>query len=95
MIMNGVYWGGDINDIRNLLSSGELTNNDIRFYAGYSGWEPRQLDREMKENSWIVLDGQKRYVFGSRPTGLWKKIVLTLGEDYAPWVNYPYDPNMN
>jgi putative AlgH/UPF0301 family transcriptional regulator len=49
----------------------------------------------MKENSWIVLDGQKRYVFGSRPTGLWKKIVLTLGEDYAPWVNYPYDPNMN
>jgi hypothetical protein len=26
---------------------------------------------------------------------LWKKIVLTLGEEYAPWVNYPFDPNMN
>jgi len=95
MIIDGVYWGGDIKDIRKLIASGELTSNDIRFYAGYSGWEPKQLDREMKENSWIVLDGQKRFVFGSRPTALWKKIVLTLGEDFAPWVNYPNDPNMN
>ncbi len=95
MIIDGVYWGGDIEDIRKLIFSGEITSNDIRFYAGYSGWESKQLDREMKENSWIVLEGQKRFVFGSRPTGLWKKIVLTLGEDFAPWVNYPYDPNMN
>ncbi len=95
MIVDGVYWGGDIEEIRKFIASGEITSNDIRFYAGYSGWEPKQLDREMNENSWIVLDGQKRYVFGSRPTGLWKKIVLTLGDDFAPWVNYPYDPNMN
>jgi putative transcriptional regulator len=94
-IIKGVYWGGDLGEIRNLISSGKITEKDIRFYAGYSGWEPNQLDREMKENSWIVLDGLNQYVFGSRPAGLWKKIVLTLGDDYAPWVNYPYDPNMN
>ena len=94
-IMEGVYWGGDIDEVRKLILTGAITINDIRFYAGYSGWEPDQLDREMKENSWIVLDGQKQYVFGTRPTGLWKTIVLTLGEDYAPWVNYPFDPNMN
>jgi len=94
-IIDGVYWGGDLNEIRKLISSGKITDKDIRFYAGYSGWEPRQLDREMKEKSWIVLDGLNQYVFGSRPTNLWKKIVLTLGEEYAPWINYPYDPNMN
>ena len=94
-IIEGVYWGGDLNEIRRLIASGKITEKDIRFYAGYSGWEPKQLDREMKENSWIVLDGVNRYVFGSRPTNLWKKIVLTLGDEYAPWVNYPYDPNMN
>lgn len=94
-IIEGVYWGGDMKEIRKLISSGNLTDKDIRFYAGYSGWQPKQLDREMKENSWIVLDGQNRYVFGSRPASLWKKIVLTLGEEYAPWINYPYDPNMN
>ena len=94
-IIDGVFWGGDLSEIRKLISSGKITEKDIRFYAGYSGWEPKQLDREMKEKSWIVLDGMNRYVFGHRPTTLWKKIVLTLGEEYAPWVNYPNDPNMN
>ncbi len=94
-IIDGVFWGGDIEEIRDLIASGKLTEKDIRFYAGYSGWQPDQLDREMSEKSWIVMDGLNRYVFGSRPTGLWKKIVLTLGEEYAPWVNFPPDPNMN
>jgi len=94
-IIDGVYWGGDIDEIRKLILSGGLTSNDIRFYVGYSGWEPKQLDREMKENSWIVLEGQGRYIFGTRPAGLWKRIVLSLGIEYATWVNYPFDPNMN
>lgn len=94
-IIEGVFWGGDLSEIRKLISSGKITEKDIRFYAGYSGWEPKQLDREMNEKSWIVLDGITRYVFGSRPTTLWKKIVLTMGAEYAPWVNFPYDPNMN
>lgn len=94
-IIDGVYWGGDMDDIRELIAAGRITGKDIRFYAGYSGWEPKQLDREMHENSWIVLDGKNRYVFGPRPAGLWKNIVLTLGKEYAPWVNFPVDPNMN
>jgi putative transcriptional regulator len=94
-IIEGVYWGGDMAEIMKSISTGNLTEKDIRFYAGYSGWQPKQLDREMEEKSWIVLDGKNRYVFGLRPANLWKKIVLTLGEDYAPWINYPYDPNMN
>jgi putative transcriptional regulator len=94
-VSEGVYWGGDLKEIRELIASGKITDKDIRFYAGYSGWEPKQLDREMKEKSWIVLDGLNRYVFGQRPTHLWKKIVLTLGDEYAPWINYPNDPNMN
>jgi putative transcriptional regulator len=94
-IVDGVYWGGKVEDIKNLILSGALTNNDIRFYAGYSGWQPRQLDQEMEENSWIVLNGQKSHVFESRPASLWKKIMLSQGEDFAPWVHFPSDPNMN
>lgn len=94
-ITEGVFWGGDMNAILDLLSSGEFTANDIRFYAGYSGWQPKQLEREMTENSWIVLEGQKKHVFEKRPTNLWKRIVLALGDDFAPWVNFPQDPTMN
>lgn len=94
-IIEGVYWGGDIEDIRKLIASGRITQKDIRFYAGYSGWQSKQLNREMKENSWIVVNGLKRFVFGARPANLWKQILLSLGEEYAKWVNFPSDPNMN
>ncbi len=94
-IVEGVYWGGDLNQIMKLIASGKVAKNDIRFYTGYSGWQPNQLKREMDENSWVVLEGKKKHVFSSDPTHLWKRIVLTLGEEYVPWVNYPNDPNMN
>lgn len=94
-IIDDVYWGGDIHEIRDLISSGKMTEKDIRFFAGYSGWEPKQLNREMKENSWIVINGLKRFVFNIRPSHLWKQLVLNLGKEYAPWVNYPADPTMN
>ena len=94
-IVEGVYWGGDMDEIRQMIASGNLTANDIRFYAGYSGWQPKQLDREMKENSWLVLRGQKGHVFDPHPTTLWKKIVLKLGDEYAPWVNFPVNPGLN
>ncbi len=94
-IIEGVYWGGNIKEIRELIFTGKLTEKDIRFYAGYSGWQAKQLDREMKENSWIVVNGQKRFVFGARQSNLWKQIVMSLGNEYAPWVNFPVDPGMN
>jgi putative transcriptional regulator len=94
-IIEGVYWGGDMDEIRKLILSGKLKENDIRFYAGYSGWEPKQLERELKEKYWIVVEGKSNYVFGTRPSNLWKNIVLKLGNDYAPWVNYPADPILN
>ena len=94
-IMEGLYWGGDLTELKEMISLGVINEKQVRFYAGYSGWQPNQLMNEMKENSWIVLDGKPEYVFGTKPSTLWKKIVLTLGDSYAPWVNFPADPTMN
>lgn len=94
-IIDGVYWGGNQFELKNLMAEGIITADEVRFYAGYSGWQPKQLEREMKENSWIVLEAEKEHIFGPHPENLWKRIVLSLGEEYAPWINYPEDPTMN
>ena len=39
----GIYWGGDFTQIIELLNSGRLSNDQIQFFLGYSGWGPNQL----------------------------------------------------
>ena len=39
-IMKGLFWGGEVKIIRAMMEHGELSEHDIRFYVGYSGWHP-------------------------------------------------------
>ena len=45
-ILPGVYWGGDISFISDLITNGTAEANDFRFFLGYSGWEPNQITEE-------------------------------------------------
>ena len=94
-IMEGIYWGGDINDLVRLMKEKAINPDEIRFYAGYSGWEPNQLERELKEHSWVVAKTNANFLLKNPPDILWQKSVLNLGDDYKDWINYPIDPQMN
>ena len=54
-ISNGIYWAGDFNEVTKLIMSKKVSEEDIRFFLGYSGWDATQLDDELSGNSWIVL----------------------------------------
>ncbi len=54
LIEDNLYWGGDIDTIRELILTGKLDHSQIRFFLGYSGWSAGQLERELKEDSWII-----------------------------------------
>lgn len=94
-IINGLYWGGDINSMKKLMDLNLVKCDEIRFFIGYSGWEPNQLDREMKENSWIVIQGDIPMIMSCDPDKLWRNIIKEMGSDYAIWANFPSDPVMN
>jgi len=66
-IMDGLYWGGDIEMIKEMMILRQLTSKDIRFFVGYSGWESRQLDRELKEKSWVVSTAKADLVIQTNP----------------------------
>jgi putative transcriptional regulator len=94
-IMDGLYWGGDIDTIRKMIDLHTITENDIRFFIGYAGWNPAQLDREIKEKSWILSHTSVDEVIQKNTAKLWSTHIKNLGQDYAIWANFPADPSFN
>ncbi|MBU0488260.1 MAG: YqgE/AlgH family protein [Bacteroidetes bacterium] len=94
-IMDGIYWGGDFERIKELALEKKLNDSNIRFFIGYSGWASSQLDQELKEKSWIITSTEPREIFGRRIDGLWKDTLQKMPQDYAMWINYPADPSLN
>ncbi len=94
-IMEGLYWGGNIETVKELIKTGELKKTEIRFFIGYSGWVPDQLNQELEEHSWVVSITNPQQVFRSNPTELWAQTLRKLGKEYKFWVVYPPNPSYN
>jgi putative transcriptional regulator len=67
----------------------------MRVYAGYAGWGPGQLDAEVDEGAWYVVDGAPDDVFCRRPDVLWRDVLRRQGGDLALVSTFPADPTLN
>jgi putative transcriptional regulator len=94
-IMDGLFWGGEIQKLMELIDLQLVTTQDVRFFIGYSGWEPKQLDKELLEKSWIITQCSKEMAMEQKPEKLWSNMLKELGNDYAIWANFPADPILN
>lgn len=44
---------------------------NLRFFVGYAGWMPGQLERELGFGSWHVLSATEEVVFAEDPSMIW------------------------
>ena len=94
-ISEGLFWGGDIDVIKEMIVIGKIKPKEIKFFVGYSGWISKQLESELARNSWLVANIKAHQVMESKPEFLWKESLLKLGGVYSYWLNFPSDPGMN
>jgi len=94
-IGSGIYWGGDIEIIKDMIKYGSITSSDIRFSIGYSGWSPNQLQNELKKNSWVVSPDLNNNILTMETKTMWKQLLSPLGNKYKYWPNFPSDPGLN
>ncbi len=94
-VVDGVYWGGDFEQVQQLLEAERLDADRFRFFVGYSGWGPGQLDDEFDEGSWFVLPATAHLIWAASDDNLWRQVLRSLGGDYALLSTYPDDPRMN
>ena len=90
-----IFWGGEIDFIRRLIKSGKLDNSQIRFFLGYSGWSAGQLERELKENSWVIAKVKSDIVLNNQVNNAWKRVLRGLKNKYRMWADFPESPDMN
>ncbi|WP_416441386.1 YqgE/AlgH family protein [Leeuwenhoekiella sp. A16] len=95
-ISAGIYWGGDFDRVIDLIASGSISESEIRFFLGYSGWDSHQLDQELDSNSWIVVENiYEKEIINKCLPDLWKEKMIELGGDYLIWSNAPENPSYN
>ena len=95
-ICDGLYWGGDFETLKVLINSNKIEINTIKFFLGYSGWSPKQLKQELKEDSWLVSEKNgEPNILVEKNNQIWKKQMKSLGGEFQIWANYPSDPSLN
>ncbi|MEW6689226.1 MAG: YqgE/AlgH family protein [Pseudomonadota bacterium] len=53
----------------------EQTPNDARYFAGFVGWEPGELAREIEAGYWIVSEPDATLFFRPDTGNLWEELV--------------------
>ena len=94
-IGNGLYWGGDIEMVKELIILNQLNSSNIRFFIGYSGWGENQLKSELKRNSWLVSPNADSELLTMPIGNMWSELIQNMGPDYKMWTKMPIDPGMN
>lgn len=91
----GVYWGGDYDKLKFLISQELIKPQDIRFFVGYSGWSDNQLDEELKHGSWVTADMDANYLFNTDTDVLWTKVMENKGSTFSIIAEMEDGPSYN
>jgi putative transcriptional regulator len=67
----------------------------VRVFSGYAGWEAGQLEYEIEEGSWYVVEALTTDVLNPRPTDLWRTVLRRQPNELAYLATLPDDPTLN
>ncbi|MFL5731222.1 MAG: YqgE/AlgH family protein [Cytophagaceae bacterium] len=94
-IADRLFWGGNYEQLFELINTHQLNAENFRFFLGYSGWAAGQLDEELKNNSWIITSAKADDLFDIPAEDLWRELLKNMGGKYKMISNYPIDPRLN
>ncbi|MFJ8920432.1 YqgE/AlgH family protein [Streptomyces sp. NPDC102415] len=67
----------------------------LRIFAGYAGWGPGQLEAELADGAWYVVESEPGDVSSPRPENLWRAVLRRQRSELAMIATYPDDPSLN
>jgi putative transcriptional regulator len=89
-ILPGLFYGGDLAELLEMIEIDPKILVNIRFFLGYSGWGKGQLAQEIKERSWISTTNLSLEILFFTPTDkLWKTCMSFQGEQFKTFSIFP------
>ncbi|MFF3768432.1 YqgE/AlgH family protein [Streptomyces sp. NPDC001922] len=67
----------------------------LRIFAGYAGWGPGQLEEELVDGAWYVVESEPGDVSSPDPEQLWRAVLRRQRNELAMVATYPDDPSLN
>lgn len=109
LIVARIHWQGDMEGVRfqslgeeDLPSPPESSLSDheeIRAFTGYAGWSGGQLERELAEQSWIILPPTAELLLPVKTSdegcARWRAIMKRLGPMYHLMAQAPDELGLN
>ena len=94
-IVPGLYFSAEKESVQELALIGD---GQMRFFVGYAGWKPGQLEAEMEEGAWLAVPASEECVFGEE-SEQWQMMLKSVAQaSPLMWVNpklIPDDPSVN
>ncbi len=82
-------------DLRTLPEEMEVELREVRVFVGYSGWGAGQLETEVEEGGWFVVDPEPGDPFSANPDDLWKDVLSRQSGELRLYSFFPLDPTQN
>ena len=67
----------------------------LRVFAGNCGWSPGQLDTEIDDDFWVVVDAEIGDLFDPKPQTLWARVLERQAAPLRYLASFPDDPSLN
>ncbi len=67
----------------------------IRAFLGYSGWTRGQLENEIRQNTWVVAEVPADLLEHPQDDGLWREVLLGVGDEWRLLADEPDDTSRN
>ncbi len=95
-VVKGLWVGGDFDQMKDYIAKGYPTEGHVRFFIGYSGWSPQQLEAELAKKVWAVteISDPGQLLIGA-DNSYWHAAVRRLGPAFRGWQFHPQNPLAN
>ncbi len=89
-----VFFTTDRDAIQQLVTQ---NHSQMKFFVGYAGWSPGQLETELEDGGWLMTPAAKLHIFGD-VEDLWPVLMKEISEAIYQGLNpkvIPEDPSTN